>query len=262
MSELSRLKYVKQRESMMHLHNHIEAIRKAEKKAKNSLKLFCDIAPVAYFGYNRFLRNNLVSGFYSDHTLTVNALDAGGGIPFADQKGLLLKSGIYRFDDVLKSLTKENFDPKEQRSHEILNHSYLIVNCGFDYDECFYLEVDKAKASQNPISMEELKTYALALKQSHCLQLEDLTRSAFSYKKIGEKNCTSQKNSRADFNFLTEKQKIIFELVSRTYPNREIAAKLQISVKTVEGHIERLKHLLHVDTRWEMAEKYRKLFLN
>jgi DNA-binding NarL/FixJ family response regulator len=55
---------------------------------------------------------------------------------------------------------------------------------------------------------------------------------------------------------LTEREKEILQFLSQGYSNKEIAAKLEVSVSTVRTHIEHIYEKLHVHCRTEAAAKY------
>ena len=71
---------------MTNFASHINELRSVEPLAKRTLEDLSSVAPVSYFGYNCFLENNLVSGFYSDYQLTAKALEAGGEFPMQTKK--------------------------------------------------------------------------------------------------------------------------------------------------------------------------------
>ena len=148
----------------------------------------------------------------------------------------------------------------EQKGKELLSNSYLLVKNNIGSSECFFLEVDRSQADLQPVSSEDLKRYASLLKQKHLKDFEKAKKTAYAYKRIGKKVEPSKRKTSEESDFLTPKQKVVLELIARTYPNREIAAQMNISVKTVEGYLERLKNILNVETRWELADKYREIW--
>jgi DNA-binding CsgD family transcriptional regulator len=52
---------------------------------------------------------------------------------------------------------------------------------------------------------------------------------------------------------LSHREREIAELIARGLTDREIANRLTLSVRTVEGHIYRARHKLDASTRYELA---------
>ena len=55
---------------------------------------------------------------------------------------------------------------------------------------------------------------------------------------------------------MTSREKEILQHLAQGYSNKEIAAKLELSVSTVRTHIEHVYEKLHVHCRTQAAAKY------
>jgi len=57
----------------------------------------------------------------------------------------------------------------------------------------------------------------------------------------------------ADLNELTPREREVLQLIARGYMYKEIAARLNLSVKTVEGHVSNVLRKLQLSTRHELT---------
>jgi DNA-binding NarL/FixJ family response regulator len=54
---------------------------------------------------------------------------------------------------------------------------------------------------------------------------------------------------------LTDRELQVFELIGKGIPTREIAAKLHLSVKTIDAHRENIKRKLQIDSATELLKQ-------
>jgi two-component system response regulator FixJ len=75
------------------------------------------------------------------------------------------------------------------------------------------------------------------------------------------KRCTLQERGGADllarYESLTSRQREIMTLVTSGLSNKEVARKLDISTRTVEGHRLRIMERMHATSLWDLTEKAR-----
>lgn len=62
--------------------------------------------------------------------------------------------------------------------------------------------------------------------------------------------------SRAQFNNLTEKEKVVLEMIVEGFLYKEIAAKLNVTIDGIKKHAHNIYEKLHVRTRSEAIRKY------
>lgn len=61
---------------------------------------------------------------------------------------------------------------------------------------------------------------------------------------------------------LTAKEWEVLQWLSEGLPNREIAARMNVSVGTVKTHLHRIYGKMQVNGRWEAIERYKQAWTN
>ena len=82
-----------------------------------------------------------------------------------------------------------------------------------------------------------------------------LTGKNYVSKNAIQKNPQNSLNDKSGVETLSDRELEIFELIGRGRTTREIAAGLQLSIKTVETHRSHIKQKLRIKTATELAHR-------
>ncbi len=267
--------------------SHLDLAQRYENKIKSICKPVFDNTEIHYFGYNRVYKRGLSVGLYSDVDLVRKTLKANLGIPYFDQEGSLLKAGAYFAADIPFLLNgkieqtqiEQYFSTVKQIDQtEIVTYdkSFIIIFQQGLFDEVFFfsctLEISKVRSYFTNLLSSLYEFCCYFVDQASCI-IEEAQNSKLSYPLLKTKNSENlsddsdwkSKITPHRFRFVTKYGEVFLskqefkclEFAANGLPNKEIAAKLDLKVKTIENYIEKIKNKLTCEKRSDIISLFK-----
>lgn len=236
----------------------------------------------SYFAYNRVYSGGKSFGLYSDNELVEQIFSKGMGISYVDKEGVVLPAGTYLGRNIPFYVRKfigsplvddyfSNLPPKLQDGPNT-NSGVLMINKQSHYDEIYFFNsnicenhapafyLNHQKTMQNFICyfrysndkiLTEGKNYRTALPLLKSVKDPFCTQSFIEIDKIGF--CISLPFGDVK---LGVRESMCLRFLAQGHPNREIAERMILTVKTIENYVEKLKNKLNCRSRADLAKLF------